>query len=79
MLIFRDSIASSSVCGKFIVCPSDQFYGDRKGGVKDPAGNTWWIAIHKEDVSSDELKKRAEQFMKNKLNAEPAAGTKILT
>jgi PhnB protein len=44
--------------------PADQFYGDRHGGVKDPAGNTWWIATHKEDVSPEELKKRAEAFMK---------------
>lgn len=44
--------------------PSDQFYGDRQGGVKDPSGNTWWIATHKEDVSADELKKRTEEFMK---------------
>jgi PhnB protein len=64
MLIFRDSTATSSVCGKFIVRPSDQFYGDRQGGVKDPSGNTWWIATHKEDVSSDDLKKRAQAFMK---------------
>jgi PhnB protein len=44
--------------------PSDQFYGDRQSGVKDPSDNTWWIATHKEDVSSDELKKRAQEFMK---------------
>ena len=24
--------------------PSEQGDGDRRGGVKDPAGNTWWIA-----------------------------------
>lgn len=46
-----------------IVEPVDQFYGDRHGGVKDPAGNIWWIATHKEDVPPDELKKRAEAFM----------------
>ena len=44
--------------------PADQFYGDRSGGVKDPAGNHWWIATHIEDVSPDELKKRAEEWMK---------------
>jgi uncharacterized glyoxalase superfamily protein PhnB len=44
--------------------PADQFYGDRQASVKDPAGNTWWIATHKEDVSPEELKKRAEAFMK---------------
>ena len=44
--------------------PADQFYGDRNAGVKDPFGNQWWIATHKEDVSPDELAKRAEAFMK---------------
>ena len=24
--------------------PSEQGDGDRRGGVKDPSGNTWWIA-----------------------------------
>jgi len=47
-----------------IMEPMDQFYGDRHGGVKDPAGNIWWIATHKEDVPPEELKKRAEAFMK---------------
>jgi uncharacterized glyoxalase superfamily protein PhnB len=42
--------------------PADQFYGDRSGGVKDAAGNHWWIATHKEDVPPDELKRRAEAF-----------------
>lgn len=46
-----------------IMEPVDQFYSDRHGGVKDPAGNIWWIATHKEDVPPDELKKRAEAFM----------------
>jgi PhnB protein len=42
--------------------PTDQFYGDRSGGVKDPSGNQWWIATRKEEVSPEELKRRmAEQ------------------
>jgi uncharacterized glyoxalase superfamily protein PhnB len=44
--------------------PADQFYGDRTGSVKDPSGNTWYIATHKEDVAPQELKKRAEAFHK---------------
>jgi PhnB protein len=44
--------------------PSDMFYGDRTGCVKDPAGNTWYVATHKEDVAPAELKKRAEAFYK---------------
>ena len=26
--------------------PSEQGDGDRRGGIRDPAGNTWWIATH---------------------------------
>jgi PhnB protein len=46
-----------------LMAPADQFYGDRSAGVKDPVGNRWWIATHKEDVSPEELAKRAEAFM----------------
>jgi PhnB protein len=44
--------------------PADQFYGDRSGGVKDPAGNSWFFGTHIEDVAPAELKKRAEQAFK---------------
>jgi len=30
--------------------PKDVPYGDRRGMVKDPCGNIWQIATHKEDV-----------------------------
>lgn len=49
--------------------PADQFYGDRSGGVKDPAGNSWHIGTHIEDVSPAELKKRATEFMKQQNKA----------
>jgi len=41
----------------------DQFWGDRAGSVQDPFGNHWWIATHKEDVSMDELLRRAQTAM----------------
>lgn len=41
--------------------PTDQFYGDRSAGVRDSAGNLWWIATHVEDVPEDELAKRMEE------------------
>jgi uncharacterized glyoxalase superfamily protein PhnB len=44
--------------------PSDQFYGDRSAGVKDFAGNHWWIHTHIENVPPDEVKRRAEVRMK---------------
>jgi uncharacterized glyoxalase superfamily protein PhnB len=43
--------------------PADQFYGDRSAGIKDPVGNQWWIATHKEDVPPEEIVRRAEAFM----------------
>ena len=46
------------------MAPADMFYGDRSGSVKDPSGNTWFIATHKEDVAPQELAKRAEAFFK---------------
>ncbi|HEY2387983.1 MAG TPA: VOC family protein [Candidatus Binatia bacterium] len=39
--------------------PADQFYGDRRGGVRDPNGNQWWIATRKEDLSHEEIVRRA--------------------
>ncbi len=38
---------------------ADQFYGDRLGSLEDPFGHKWHIATHKEDLSLDEIKKRA--------------------
>ncbi len=42
--------------------PHDEFYGDRNAGVKGPQGNHWWIATHIEDVSSEEIARRAAQL-----------------
>lgn len=38
---------------------ADQFYGDRAGGLEDPFGHSWYFATHKEDLSPEELQKRA--------------------
>ncbi len=43
--------------------PADQFYGDRSGGVKDAFGNLWWIATRIEDVTPEELRRRAQAAM----------------
>ncbi|HUY13920.1 MAG TPA: VOC family protein, partial [Terriglobia bacterium] len=37
----------------------DQFYGDRSGLFADPFGHQWNIATHKEDLSAEEIRKRA--------------------
>jgi PhnB protein len=49
--------------GVSIMEPANQFYGDRHGAVKDPTGNLWWIATHVEDVSPEEMKRRAAAAM----------------
>lgn len=51
--------------GAKIVRPvQDQFYGDRMGTLQDPFGHIWFIATHKEDLSPDEIKRRAESACK---------------
>jgi uncharacterized glyoxalase superfamily protein PhnB len=36
-----------------------EFYGDRVGAVRDCCGNQWYFATHVEDVSNEELERRA--------------------
>jgi len=38
---------------------ADDFDGDRTGGVEDPFGYRWFIATHKEDLTIDEIRRRA--------------------
>jgi len=38
----------------------DKFYGDRMGTVIDPFGHRWHLATHKEDVSPEEMQRRAQ-------------------
>jgi len=54
--------------GKSVAEPADMFYGDRSGGVKDPSGNTWFVATHIEEVSGQELQKRADAFYRQQKN-----------
>lgn len=37
----------------------NQFYGDRTGKFEDPFGHRWSVATHIEDVSPEEMAKRA--------------------
>ena len=49
--------------GESLEGPTNQFWGDRVASIKDFAGNKWTIATHVEDVSADELARRAQQVM----------------
>jgi PhnB protein len=55
--VYRRAIQAGA---KSIREPADQLYGDRTGGVEDAWGNQWWIATHIEDVTSEEIERRAK-------------------
>ncbi len=40
--------------------PTDMFWGDRMSNITDPFGHNWAIATHKEDVSPEDMQKRAQ-------------------
>ncbi len=56
-----DAVAGRAVAaGAQVLKPvADQFYGDRSGSFADPFGHQWHIATHIEDVSLEEVNKRA--------------------
>ncbi len=39
---------------------TDKFYGDRSDSLIDPFGHVWHLSTHKEDVSMEEMEKRAK-------------------
>ena len=43
--------------------PSDAFYGERSGCVRDPFGHRWNIGHHIENVSTDEMQRRYTKMM----------------
>jgi PhnB protein len=42
----------------------DQFYGDRTGTLEDPFGHVWFLATHKEELTPEEINKRAAALYK---------------
>ena len=54
------AVERAVAAGAKLVRPvADQFYGDRVGGIEDPFGYRWFIATHKEDLTMDEIHRRA--------------------
>jgi len=54
--VFKQAIAAG---GKEQRPVKDQFYGDRSGTLEDPFGHVWHVATHKEDVTPEEMERRA--------------------
>jgi PhnB protein len=64
LLIYVDQVdavtAKAELNGaKIVRPPKDQFYGDRTATLTDPFGHEWTVATHVEDVSLEEMQKRA--------------------
>ncbi len=55
--IFNQAVAAGATVKEAV---TDKFYGDRLGTVTDPFGHVWHISTHKEDVSIEEMQKRAQ-------------------
>jgi PhnB protein len=55
--MFAQAIAAGA---KSVRPVQDQFYGDRTGTLEDPFGHVWFLATHKEDLTPEEINKRAE-------------------
>ena len=45
------------------MAPSDQFYGERSGAIRDPFGHRWSIGHRIEDVSTDEMQRRYTRML----------------
>lgn len=41
---------------------ADMFWGDRYGKLIDPFGHEWGMGTHKEDLTPEEIEKRAQAF-----------------
>src|SRR5438445_11830452 len=55
--VFKQAIAAGAKEQRPV---KDQFYGDRLGTLEDPFGHVWHVSTHKEDVSLEEMEKRAK-------------------
>ena len=57
--------AQAVQAGAEVIHPvQDQFYGDRTGTLRDPFGHVWFFATHKEDLSQEEIGRRAVALFK---------------
>jgi PhnB protein len=53
---FNRAVAAGA---KAVRVVADQFYGDRSGSLTDPWGHVWHVATHIEDLTAEEINKRA--------------------
>jgi PhnB protein len=56
-----DAVVKKAIdAGALIIEPTEnKFYGDRVALLADPYGHRWHVATHIEEISIEEIKKRA--------------------
>lgn len=57
--VFEQATAAG---GRVTMPVTDMFWGDRAGQIRDPFGYSWMIATHTEELTKEEMAKRAEDF-----------------
>jgi PhnB protein len=55
--VFNRAVAAGASVKEAV---QNKFYGDRSGTLADPFGHIWHISTHIEDVSLEEMQRRAE-------------------
>ncbi|MGH9862885.1 MAG: VOC family protein [Candidatus Acidiferrales bacterium] len=55
--VFKRAVKAGA---KAVEEPNDKFYGDRSGRITDPFGHEWSLSTHKEDLSGEEIDRRAQ-------------------
>jgi PhnB protein len=64
--VFAQAVAAGGTAERPLM---NQFYGDRSGTIIDPFGHKWTISTHIEDISPEEMDRRAAEHMKQQKSA----------
>jgi PhnB protein len=70
ILLYVDDVDSQfnravAAGGKVLRPVENKFYGDRSGALQDPFGHQWHLATHVEDVSPEEMARRAQAMQQH--------------
>lgn len=57
--VFHRALQNGATCLQAL---ENKFYGDRAATIRDPFGHVWAIATHIEDVSPEEMQRRAAEM-----------------
>jgi PhnB protein len=60
---FHRAVAAGATA---VMPPADMFWGDRYARFSDPFGHQWGVATHKEDLTAEEITRRAREAMQPK-------------